>query len=949
MTVRVAQATFIAYIQYMSSNSTTIPDAVFKKPGVVLLFVAVLIFATSLVISQWFEKKYRQVMQDWETHERGQMALIVQKVARFSASETYYPFILRQAAEMLRKNENAYAFDLLRPLSEKASFLFYSPAGKRVAVEGFLLEKAAVSEQVMSYLLHPEGMTESRSNALSGAFIGKRKALATISRSPETLIELKGCSRYSHAGWWRLFPNADKAAPLSSKIAHIVVLVKASPQAEGNLIQEVMRSVRSALPGHYRLALKRASQEAADRRPFPTKAFQTGWIEEKAFIKNGLSIELRRNVKVEGYYKSLLDRWKLLTVLVQCSFLMLAAFIGRYLLVVRRADISLRRVMTAAILLAMIPVLALFSQWCFDYLQTSTQNTVRQQHRTIERALDDIDRGLIRHRAGLAGLLNSVQRNLADASAPAERNDKLIAKLGGMAEAVYLMNEAGEVVEKFAEIPERRRTLREIAGFLVTNVVAHLNNIPPKKADSTFNLSYVRSFSHSVLKNLGRIVELNWVGYQRNIYLSFVRGHDKPKTTRFLVAFLDPEQVFRNYLTVLAQKRSDIRLGIVEMSTGGPRSSMPDQLLLNADLLMLSEEVWRLKRTVDRVINLPGTGNCLVTGIHARNMGDVVLLGATPLKPIEQSNHRIVSFIMLFVAFSFSIATLSAIFIASNLAFSVRRLAKALAGIKNHEFDRLLKTETSSEGHIFSGLKQAAHTFAEIYNAQPLRKKLVFEGKEVVGSIQLESFFLPGRFLGRDYIEALPLSENRLLFCIGEISGKPIPATLLGARIKMFISMAGPDHADPADILRALNDFFMRDKKYDQQIRFLCLIAKDDGSMKIANAGHNAPLLITGSDVSSLDDDSKPLGQIQPPAICSHKVTLTAGSYLLFATSGGLKLFASESAADGRVRLAAEIAANPGMATPPELDALWQRLTYSETGGGDADEDRSLVILRRTS
>ncbi len=944
----------------MPSQSTTIPDAVFKRPGVVLLFVVVLIFATSLVISQWFEKKHSQIMQEWEAHERGQMALIVQKVARFSSSDTYYPFVLRQAAEMLRKNEYGYAFELLRPLAGKATFLFYSAAGKRVAVDGFPLEKTAVSEQVMAYLRQPESMTESRSNALSAAFTGRRTALATIARSPETLVELKGCSRYSHAGWWRLFPNDDEKTPAGGRIAHIMVLVAVSPKAEEDLLQEVLRSVGSALPGHYHLTLQRGRQDAPDqqkavdpaeknRRPFPATAFKAGWIDEKAYIKNGLRIELRRDLKIEGYYKSLLDLWKLLTVLVQCSFLLLAAFLGRYLLVARRRDISLRRVMSIAIMLAMIPVLVLFSQWCFDYLQASTQNTVRQQHRTTERALNEIDLGLVRHKAGLAGILNSMQSNLAGADGAAGKNAGLIAKLGSMAEAVYLMDESGEVLEKLTEIPERRKTLREIAAFLVTNVVAHLNNVPPKKAGSTFNLSYVRSFSHNALMNLGRIIELNWVGYQRSMYLSFVRGRKSTAAAIFLVAFLDPEQVFRDYLTTLSRKRSDMRLGIVEMSAGGPRSSMPDQLLLNADLLMLSEEVWRLKRTVDRLINLPGSGLCLVTGIHARNMGDVVLLGATPFRPIELSNHRIVSFILTFVTFSFCVALLSAIFISSNLAFSVRRLAKALAGIRYHEFDKLLKAETGSEGRIFSGLKQAAHTFAEIYNAQPLRRKLVFEGKAAIGGMALESFFLPGRFLGSDYIEALPLSENRLLFCIGEISGKPIPATLLGARIKMFISMSGTEHSDPAGILLGLNDFFLREKKHEQQIRFLCLIAEDDGRIEIANAGHHAPLLISSAGVTSLDDDSQQLGQSQPPVIRSHSTVLATGSSLLFATSGCLKLFDPESAAGGHARLTAEMTNNPGLAASFEPAALWLRLTGNETAAGSSDEDRSLVVFRRTA
>ncbi|PKL51360.1 MAG: hypothetical protein CVV42_00485 [Candidatus Riflebacteria bacterium HGW-Riflebacteria-2] len=944
----------------MSSHSTTIPDAVFKRPGVVLLFVAVLIFATSLVISQWFAKKRSQIMQDWEAHERGQMAQIVQKVARFSAAETYYPFVLRQAAELLRKSDSEYAFDLLRPLIKKASFLFYSAAGKRIAVEGFPLEKTAVSEQVMARLMRPESMSENRSSSLSSAFFGRRKALATISRNPETLIELKGCRRFSHAGWWRLFPHAGDGISVSSQVANVLVLVETGRRAEENLLQEVFHSVRSSLPDYYHLALKRVSQKSFDshssgvaaeshQRHFPANLLQNGWLEEKAYIKNGLCVELRRKLKVEGYYRGLLDLWNLLTILAQCSFLLLTALVGRYLFVARRQEVSLRRVMSVAILLSMIPVLALFAQWCFDYLQTSTQNTVRQQHRVIERALEDIDLGLVQHNAAIAEVLNTLKSNLAGGSQPVTHNDLLLAKLGDMAEAVYLMDESGVVVEKFAEIPERRKTVREVATFLVTNVVAHLHNVAPKKADATFNLSYVRSFSHNTLKNLGRIIELNWAGYKRSMYLSFVRDAQKKYSTRFLVAFLDHERVFKDYLAVLSQKKSDVRLGIVEMSAGGPRSSMPDQLLLNSDLLMLSEEVWRLKRTVDRLINLPGIGRCLVTGIHARNMGDVVLLGATPFQPIAQSNHKIVSFTVMFVAFSFCTAILAALFISRNLGLSVRRLAKALEGIKNHEFDKLLKAETESEGRIFSGIKQAAHTFSEIYNAQPLRKKLVFEGSVAVGSIELESFFLPGRFLGSDYIEALPLPDNRLLFCIGEISGKPIPATLMGARIKMFISMAGAANSDPAKILLELNNFFMCERKYEQQISFLCLIANDDGSIDIANAGQHAPLLVTSSGVTSTADSSLLLGETQPPVISSHKIVLAAGSCLIFATSGGLKLFDRESVLRGREKLVSELVATPGLVNSSELKTLWLKLAGEDAAAQSSDEDRSLVVIRRTT
>ncbi|EKD83237.1 MAG: protein serine/threonine phosphatase, partial [uncultured bacterium] len=308
---------------------------------------------------------------------------------------------------------------------------------------------------------------------------------------------------------------------------------------------------------------------------------------------------------------------------------------------------------------------------------------------------------------------------------------------------------------------------------------------------------------------------------------------------------------------------------------------------------------------------------------------------------------QILSFFILFVVFSFCSAILSALFISGSLGFSIKKVAKALERIKNHDFIALLHAESSSDGCIYSGIRRAVHTLSEIYNAQPLRKKLVFEGTMAAGCFALESYFTPGKFLGGDYIEAMPIAENRFLFCIGEISGKPIPATLLIARIKMCISLASSGIPDSRQLLINLNDYFVRDKKSEQQIRLVCAISDENGSLDIACAGHYAAILLSAARTVCLHDDSAPLGSIQPPHISRRHLAMKPGESLFFVTSGCLQLFDQISSESGLEKFRTELEAAPESWCSEKLQDFWKSAELSD-GADGSNVDRSLAVLRRS-
>ena len=101
----------------------------------------------------------------------------------------------------------------------------------------------------------------------------------------------------------------------------------------------------------------------------------------------------------------------------------------------------------------------------------------------------------------------------------------------------------------------------------------------------------------------------------------------------------------------------------------------------------------------------------------------------------------------------------------------------------------------------------------------------------------------PAKEVGGDLYGYLMLGDN-LYFCVGDVSGKGVPASLFMAQaIRLFRTLAGQGMA-PAEIATRMNAALVEDNEQGMFVTmFIGMVSMTTGHLDFCNAGHNPPVL----------------------------------------------------------------------------------------------------------
>ncbi len=103
----------------------------------------------------------------------------------------------------------------------------------------------------------------------------------------------------------------------------------------------------------------------------------------------------------------------------------------------------------------------------------------------------------------------------------------------------------------------------------------------------------------------------------------------------------------------------------------------------------------------------------------------------------------------------------------------------------------------------------------------------------------------PARIVGGDYVDVIARSAAPPLFAIGDVSGKSLPAALRAMTLKYLTrGLASVLDADLTAIVGRANDVIYVDIEPDTFVTFcLATLADDLRTLRVANAGHDPPLI----------------------------------------------------------------------------------------------------------
>ena len=109
--------------------------------------------------------------------------------------------------------------------------------------------------------------------------------------------------------------------------------------------------------------------------------------------------------------------------------------------------------------------------------------------------------------------------------------------------------------------------------------------------------------------------------------------------------------------------------------------------------------------------------------------------------------------------------------------------------------------------------------------------------------IDIYAMMTPAKEVGGD-LYAYALLDDKLYFCVGDVSGKGVPAALFMAEVTRMFRTLVDGHLTPNTIATRLNHALAEDNDQGMFVTmFIGLIHLKTGQMEFCNAGHNPPLL----------------------------------------------------------------------------------------------------------
>ena len=131
------------------------------------------------------------------------------------------------------------------------------------------------------------------------------------------------------------------------------------------------------------------------------------------------------------------------------------------------------------------------------------------------------------------------------------------------------------------------------------------------------------------------------------------------------------------------------------------------------------------------------------------------------------------------------------------------------------------------------------------------------------------------------------IRNDKLYFCIGDVSGKGVPAALVMAVTRSLFRSVTAHETNPMRIVSLMNESMSDINDNDMFVTFFCgVLDLNNGHIRYCNAGHNAPFILADSVEELSVMPNLPLGVKAEMVYREQEVKLPAGATLFLYTDG---------------------------------------------------------------
>jgi sigma-B regulation protein RsbU (phosphoserine phosphatase) len=183
------------------------------------------------------------------------------------------------------------------------------------------------------------------------------------------------------------------------------------------------------------------------------------------------------------------------------------------------------------------------------------------------------------------------------------------------------------------------------------------------------------------------------------------------------------------------------------------------------------------------------------------------------------------------------------------------------------------------------GMRRQAEIEQDMRLARDIQQGLLLEAVPRLPGWEISAVCMPARDLGGDLYDFLPFDDSRHGIMIGDVSGKGLPAALRMAVARTVFRHAARREQGPGSTLADTNRGVLSEIPQGMVTMLYAVLDTQRGTLRMANAGHNYPLLINGQ-VSEVELSGLPLGVDGDSDYQEVSVIIGPGETVVFYTDG---------------------------------------------------------------
>ncbi len=216
--------------------------------------------------------------------------------------------------------------------------------------------------------------------------------------------------------------------------------------------------------------------------------------------------------------------------------------------------------------------------------------------------------------------------------------------------------------------------------------------------------------------------------------------------------------------------------------------------------------------------------------------------------------------------------------------------------------------------------------------------------------VDIYGMVTPAKGVGGDLFDFF-IRDQQLFFCIGDVSGKGIPAALFMAVTRSLFRNIANHVTEPDLIVSTLNNALIDGNETNMFVTvFVGVLNLNTGHLQYCNGGHNAPLLV-GRDVGALScEPNLPIGVLADFKYKLQEVNLDQYTTIFLYTDGlneaedcNHKLFG-----DNRVWNIARQTLADGAHQPEQLINRMNQAIHTYVGTAEQSDDLTMLAIQYT-